>query len=516
MYPAVTVAQMRDAEASAIADVGADALMQRAAAGLANVVGRELRARTGRVYGARVLVLAGPGNNGGDGLFAGVRLARRGVRVDVCATAEQVHERGWAALLAAGARTVSLGEIRMRLAVDAERIRSWLASYDLVIDAILGIGGRPGLRPPLDSLAAEIVASGTPVVACDLPSGLSADLPFEAKPNHHAARSRSIQNFQDGSCDFAQDDDSHGSVNPRVGHLPADVTVTFGERKLCHVVEPARSACGRVEVVDIGLGRAPADVLAWEPSDVAAAWPVPGAVAHKYSRGVVAVDTGSQRYPGAAVLSVLGAVHAGAGLVRFAGPDALAPRVIDAAPNVVVGDGRADARLLGCGWGERAYGAGVVAAAVASGVPLVVDADALRCLPARLHPDVLLTPHAGELARLLGCDRAEIERDPLAAVRAAVERFDATVLLKGATQLVQTPGTPTAVAVPGPAWTAQAGSGDVLAGMCGALLAAGLRPAQAALTAASVQALTAAAHPGPVPPQELAREFAGTVTALVT
>ena len=461
MYPAVTVAQMRDAEASAIAVVGEDALMQRAAAGLVSVVLRELRERRGRVYGARVLVLAGPGNNGGDGLFAGVRLARRGVRVDVCATAEQVHERGWAAVLAAGGRTVSLGGVRA-------------GSYDLVIDAILGIGGRPGLRPPLDALAAQIVASGVPVVACDLPSGLSADLPSGMSS----------------------------------AHLPADVTVTFGERKLCHVVEPGRSVCGRVEVIDIGLGETPAELLVWEARDVAAVWPVPGPAAHKYTRGVVGIDTGSERYPGAALLSVSGAVHAGAGMVRFTGPDALATRVVDAFPNVVLGDGRLDARVLGCGWGDRVFGAGVVAAAVASGVPLVLDADALRFLPEKLHQDVLLTPHAGELARLLDCGRSEVEDDPVAAVRAAVERFDATVLLKGATQFVLAPGGgPVGVAVPGPAWTAQAGSGDVLAGVCGALLAAGLPPVDAALAAASVQALTATVHPGPVPPQELARRL---------
>ena len=118
---------------------------------------------------------------------------------------------------------------------------------------------------------------------------------------------------------------------------------------------------------------------------------------------------------------------------------------------------------------------------------------------------VVPTPHAGELAALLGASRDEVAADPVAAVRAAAERTGCTVLLKGASQFVATPGDARVwIAVPGPAWTAQAGSGDVLAGICGTLLAAGLPPVKAALAAASVQALTASAHPGPMPPHELA------------
>ena len=213
------------------------------------------------------------------------------------------------------------------------------------------------------------------------------------------------------------------------------------------------------------------------------------------------------------MLACTGAVRAGAGMVRFTGAAEVAGRVLDALPNVVIGDGRVQARVMGCGWGERTYGNGVIAAAVESGVPLVVDADGLGYLPARLHENVLLTPHAGELARLLGCGRDDVEADPLAAVREAAGRFGATMLLKGATQLVASPGGRVRVAVPGPAWTAQAGSGDVLAGVCGALMAAGLSAGDAALAGASLQAMTAAAHPGPRPPQELAELFVETIGA---
>jgi NAD(P)H-hydrate repair Nnr-like enzyme with NAD(P)H-hydrate dehydratase domain len=128
---------------------------------------------------------------------------------------------------------------------------------------------------------------------------------------------------------------------------------------------------------------------------------------------------------------------------------------------------------------------------------------------------VLLTPHAGELARLLELDRAAVAADPIGAVRAAVRRYGTTVLLKGATQYASGPGDDRVhLAVPGPAWTAQAGSGDVLAGICTTLLAAGLSPLAAAVCGASIQAMTAEGHPGPYPPQDLAHMLPETIAAL--
>jgi ADP-dependent NAD(P)H-hydrate dehydratase / NAD(P)H-hydrate epimerase len=221
-------------------------------------------------------------------------------------------------------------------------------------------------------------------------------------------------------------------------------------------------------------------------------------------------------YPGAAVLSAAGAVGAGAGMVRYLGPLPVAPRVLDRFPNVVVGQGRVQALVVGSGWGER-KDTGVVTRALKAGVPMVVDADALRHLPSRGgHAAVVLTPHAGELARLLGLQRAEVESDPLTAVRTAAARTGCTVLLKGATQYVATPGeTRVWLAVPGPGWSAQAGSGDVLAGACGALLAAGLAPIEAALAAASIQAMTAGRYPGPLPPQAIAERMVNVVGGIV-
>ncbi len=488
MLHGYTVAQIRQAEAQAFTRVGPDALMQRAATALAAVILRRLRgpegwsrssgpvathrqARppgVGRAYGARVLLAVGSGNNGGDALLAGAILARRGVRVTAWRTGSGVHRGGWTAFLAAGGREV-----------DAATALRDLARQRWVVDGVAGLGSRPGLAPEVARLASACRAQGVPVVAVDLPSGLPPEPPFVASD-----------------------------------HFRSALTVTFGGLKLCQLLEPARSACGTVELVDLGLDLPGPVVSQGEVADLVAAWPVPDARSDKYSRGVVGLDTGSARYPGAAVLTAAGAVGAGAGMVRYLGPAEVAGRVLDRFPNVVAAPGRVQALVLGSGWGDR-DDAGAVARAVASGTAVVVDADGLRHLPERGHPGVLLTPHAGELARLLGSRRGQVEADPLAAVRAAVAGTGCTVLLKGATQYVATPGDDRVwLAVPGPAWTAQAGSGDVLAGICGTLLAAGLGPGAAALAGAGSQALAAGRHPGPVPPQDLARQICPAVEEL--
>ena len=466
---AFTVEQVRRLEARAMQEVPEGALMQRAAAGLAVVVAAELAGRRGRVYGARVLVLVGPGNNGGDALWAGARLARRGVRVVAVSVLGTPHAEGLAALLAAGGRL-------LEGSVPAD-----LGGYDLALDGILGIGGRPGLPQHVADLVARLDAAGVPVVAVDLPSGVAADT---------------------------------GAVPGSA--VQADVTVTFGVVKVCHLLEPARSRTGRLVLVDIGLDPSTEtpEIDAWDVDRVADAWPWPAQRSDKYAKGVVGVDSGSETYPGAGIMATYGAVHGGAGMVRFLGPESAHAVLTTNLPNVVFAPGRVQAHLLGSGWGDRPDGAQAVAEAVASGVPGVLDADGIGHRPERLPGSWLLTPHAGELARLLGVERSVVENDPLAAVRAGVERTGATVLLKGSTQLVARPGVTTVeLAVPGPAWTGQAGSGDTLGGLCAAVLAAGRPAHEAAVLAASLQAVTAAAHPGPLPPHVLAERCADQLGA---
>lgn len=254
---------------------------------------------------------------------------------------------------------------------------------------------------------------------------------------------------------------------------------------------------------------------AFTVAELAACWPVPGIHDHKYTRGVVGIDAGSPRYPGAGLLAVAGAMGAGPGMVRYLGgtPGQL---VIARHPSVVLVDGQVQALVLGPGWGTRADAGERLERGLERGVPTVIDADALRRLPQPLPPRCLLTPHAGELALLLGVARREVEADPVAAAQQAATSLRATVLLKGGVQPVASPDGEVRCALPGPAWSAQAGSGDVLAGVCGTLLAAGLGPHLAALAAASLQALAATRFPGPWPPQRQAERFPGVVAELVS
>lgn len=458
MYSVYSVAEIRRAEEATGELLASGELMQRAASGLAQAIADELSDdRAGGIRGRSVLLAVGPGNNGGDALYAGVRLLRRGVRVTAWRTSDSVHGDAWAAFVGSGGRVC-----------DAVGALELLVDTDLVVDGVLGIGGRGGLRGAVAVFAQACADTGSRVVAVDLPSGLEGD------------SSRAFPSFH------------------------ANLTVTFGGRKACQVLQPAAAACGRVVVVDIGLDLADPLLAGWEASDVAARYPWPGARSDKYSRGALGIDTGSATYPGAAVLSSLGAVYGGAGFVRYLGGASAA--VVAALPNVVTAAGRVQAWLLGSGWGERGDAADVVAARLADGLPTVLDAEAIAALPSGLgRADVLLTPHAGELARLLDVSRDEVESDPVGAAQRAASRTGCTVLLKGATQYVAEPSGRVTVAVGGPAWTAQAGSGDTLAGICGAMLAAGRSAREAALLGASLQAITARNFPGPRPPQDLIR-----------
>ena len=467
MLRAYGVETIRRAEEETMARVGDDTLMQRAASGLAAAVARDAVRLCGKVYGTKIMILVGPGNNGGDALFAGARLARRGAALIAVSCLGTPHERGLAALRAAGGRMIDIADLRERGTRRPET--------DIAIDGVLGIGGRPGLPQEVARLARVLGAHAIPTIAVDLPSGVATDT--GAVPGESFAATR---------------------------------TVTFGELKPCHLIEPARQRCGEIELVDIGLDDIPVGtgelrLRQWELDDLVTRWPYPDARSDKYSRGVVGIDTGSDTYPGAAIMTVYGAVHAGAGMVRFLGADRPAQIIGHQLPNVVFGPGRVQAHLYGSGWGERRDGAGVLQKALESGLPTVVDADGLRYLPEELPRHWLLTPHAGELAALLGEERSWVMENPVRAVRAAVARTGATVLLKGATQLVTWPGSDgVEIALPGPGWTGQAGSGDVLGGMCAALMAAGLPAYTAAMLAASLQAHTATRHPGALPPTRIA------------
>ncbi|MFD5724216.1 NAD(P)H-hydrate dehydratase [Streptomyces sp. NPDC127036] len=447
MRTAYSVETVRAAERELMARLPEGALMQRAAAGLAAACADLL----GRVYGSRVVLLVGSGDNGGDALYAGARLARRGAGVTAVLLApDRTHPGGRAALLRAGGTTAA-----------PDTAEPLLRRADLIVDGIVGIGGKGGLRPDAARLAELADASRAAVVAVDLPSGVEADT---------------------------------GEVLGDA--VRADLTVTFGTHKPGLLVDPARGYAGSVHLVDIGLDLPEqADLEALQHADVAARLPRPGAASDKYRRGVVGIAAGSARYPGAAVLAVSGALRGGAGAVRYVGPAAGA--VIARFPETLVSGegpakaGRVQAWVVGPGIGDDATS---VAEVLAADVPVLVDADALRLadqetVRARSAP-TLLTPHAGEAAALLGVAREAVEEARLASVRELAGLYGATVLLKGATTLVAGPvGGPVRVNATGTAWLATAGSGDVLSGLAGSLLASGLSALDAGSVAAYLHGL---------------------------
>ncbi len=462
MRRAHTVEQVRAAEAELLATLPDGALMQRAAAGLAYAVLDLL----GSAYGRRVLLLVGSGDNGGDALYAGVLLARRGCAVEAWLLSERVHEDGLSAFRSAGGVVCPSASPATRSGTRP----------DVVVDGIVGIGGRPGLTP--EAVAALALVEGVPMVAVDVPSGVDVD-----------------SGVLDGP------------------HVSADVTVTFGTHKVAHLVHPAAGACGAVQLIDIGLALPAAAVEALQPTDVAALLPRPSDDAHKYTRGVVGIRAGSEQYPGAALLCVAGASVGLAGMVRYVGDASVADRVRTAHPEVV-GEGRVQAWAVGSGGGEGAREA--LAAAVADGVPLVVDADALAHVDGPLGVPAVLTPHAGELAAMTGADRADIEARGLFHARAAAEKYDAVVLLKGRHTLVAAPAGKVRVTTTGVPWLATAGAGDVLTGLVGALLAAGLEPYDAASVGSWLHGATAtlASRGGPLVAGDVAHNLPEVVRLL--
>ncbi|MBD1544158.1 NAD(P)H-hydrate epimerase [Arthrobacter sp. IA7] len=444
MISAYTGTQIREAE-KPLLDSGMGAvLMQRAARGMANAAIAELRSRGRRLYGSSVVVLAGKGNNGGDGLFAAAHLAGRGMRTTAVLASATAHPDGLAAFRRAGGRVLALTD------ANAGELAALAGRADVVFDALLGTGAQGGLRGATAELVSQLAASTRGlVVACDVPSGVDADTGEAAGPV-----------------------------------LPADITVTFGGAKAGLLADPGADFAGRVEVVRIGIE----DSLPWpalrrlEAADLAVLLPRPSRRAHKYSRGVLGVVAGSPAYPGAAVLACRGALAAGVGMVRYVGPPEVADLIRHSCPEVVCSTGtvaetHVQGWLVGSGMdGKDEEEMQRVRDAVDSGLPTVADAGALPVLPDVLAPQVVLTPHAGELATLLqrlgaDLDREAVEASTLAAVRRAAGLTEATVLLKGASTLVASPYQDFYSQSEGTPWLATAGSGDVLAGIIGALLA---------------------------------------------
>lgn len=419
------------------------ALMAQAATGLAHISRTWLEQTCGAVAGSRVVVLAGSGNNGGDAIYAGAWLARRGAAVTVVALSERVHELAVASLRRAGGRVIAVDDA-------ATAGVTAVVGADLVLDGIVGLGGSGALRGP--AVALSQAAQGR-TIAVDIPSGVDPDT---------------------------------GAVADAEACVTAEITVTFGVLKPGLWLPPGRSHAGVVHLVDIGLHpvmtQAP---TAFEVMDLATAGayvPQPTATDDKYTRGVVGVVAGSAMYPGAGILCTGAARLGGAGMVRYAG--AAVESVVTRWPEVVpayegpAAAGKVQAWVVGPGAGTDTAATVRLQEALASDVPVLVDADGitvvardrqLQAAVAQRSAPTLFTPHEGEFARLGGDLNDAGGR--VAAVAALAKRLAATVLLKGATTVVVAPDGSATVSTSGPPALATAGSGDVLSGLAGSMLA---------------------------------------------
>ena len=466
----VTVDQMQALEeASAKAGVSTDDLMEKAGLAVADRAIEQL----GSPRGERVLVLVGPGNNGGDGLVAARHLHQHGARVQVYLCAPR--NRPDAKLDTAEERGVPLGGIEND--PHLVLLQRQLDARPLVIDAVLGTGKARPIEAPLKDILGIVDAArkehGVSVLAVDLPTGLDAET---------------------------------GAVDPYCAG--ADITVALGHPKIGHITFPGASVTGRLEIVDIGIPPGLDTEVSLElitSEQVARLLPERPPDAHKGTFGRVLVVAGSRNYVGAGVLASSGAYRAGAGLVTLATPESvypiaaaklteatflplveteaggIAPQAVSQVHQVL---GEYACLVIGCGLGQDdgtgMFIQGVLQDDATADIPALIDADALNYLSQttdwhkELKPRAILTPHPGEMARLTGQTAADIQKRRLEAARESAKEWGQVVVLKGAYTVIASPEGLTRVSPFANPGLASGGTGDVLAGVIGGLLAQGL------------------------------------------
>lgn len=482
----VTAAQMLALEAAAVeAGISERELME--AAGLA--AAQEAWMSVGAIEQRPVLVLVGPGSNGGDGLVAARRLAEMGGDVTTYLLRPRDDaDAVWQAAVAAGVPAV--------LEADDdgfERLDELLASAACILDALLGTGTSRAIEGPLAEILLRLAAVRTrpaapQIIALDLPSGVDADT---------------------------------GGLDPAT--VEADITVAFGYPKVGLFTMPARRAGGRIIPVDIGIPAGASAQLPYEEIDfrqTQAIMPPRPAEAHKGTFGRVVVAAGSRRYPGAARLAAEAAARSGAGLTVLAAPESIQPLLVSGLPDVVHeplpstdgaldGEaarallrvaGEADAMLVGPGLslnaGTREFVRSLLdgMGGIEDAPPLVLDADALNVLAEndgwheRLSVTRVLTPHPGEMARLTGSTTTEVQADRLQHATDYARQTSSVVVLKGACTIVAAPDGRARISPAANPMLATAGTGDVLAGLIAGLIAQGVEPYDAASAAVYMHA----------------------------
>jgi hydroxyethylthiazole kinase-like uncharacterized protein yjeF len=415
-FPILTAAEMRAAEQRAIdGGVSVETLMERAGAAIAEAVWRI-------AGGSEVLILCGPGNNGGDGYVAARLLKERGCHVRVAASAPAKAE--------AARKAASRWDGPVEPLAEAKKAT-------VIVDALFGTGLTRALDPATAEAFAGLCNAAHRRVAVDLPSGTATD---------------------------------DGAVLGAVPHF--ELTIGLGALKPSHLLLPAAELCGQVAVADIGLGAITAPLHRIARPALAA----PGHKANKYSRGKLVVLAGDMS--GASQLAALAGQRSGAGYVELLGAEGNAPPhalVRRAWSMKAIDDDRIAAIVVGPGLGRGRAARERLDTALATGKPLVLDAGALTLIGRGRHDRIaghILTPHWGEFVRMFG----DSEQDRLTQARAAARKSGAIVLLKGADSIVAHPDGRAAIAALAPSWLASAGTGDVLAGIVGGLLASGVEP----------------------------------------
>lgn len=475
MLPVLLPSKMQEADRRTIeGGTPSSVLMERAGHAVATVAARFLQG----AYGRRVLVLAGKGNNGGDGLVVARKLHRMGALVRIALAEPPKSLRG---------DPLEMYERLVPLALpvgtpSGEIIQKVASRSDLVVDALFGTGFRGAASGLIGDWIDAANRAGAPVIAVDIPSGL---------------------------------DGTDGSV--RGPAISATLTVALQALKCGHLLGEGPRLCGEIEVVDIGVEVRDDDACAFVPEapDVAEAIPRRPLDAHKWSAGSVCVVGGSAGMSGAAVMAARSALRAGAGMVALALPRSVQKMVAPSAPELVTRpleetpDGaisevafeavaqmarRYDVLAVGPGMGRDPSTGGLVKRILAeTDCPVVLDADGLNLLGRDAYREIgereaptVLTPHPAEMARLLGTDAATVDRERLAVASEVAAKWECVVLLKGPRTIVAGPeGTPI-VNVTGTPALATAGTGDVLTGIVAALIAAGAKPTGAAMAAAYV------------------------------
>ena len=468
----VTSAEMRALDEWTIAHgTPGHVLMERAGRGATRVLRARLKPR------GPVLVVCGKGNNGGDGFVVARLLRRARVPVEVWLVARENEVRGDATRMLAAWKKVRGATHAVCNTADVARLRARLGRSGAIVDALFGTG----LNSPVEGIAGEVIAavnaSGAPVLAVDMPSGLSAD-----------------------------------TGQPLGVTVRATATATFGFAKVGHTIHPGLELSGALEVIDIGIPRAGVEAIAprtelLEARALGAALVPRPRDAHKGGFGHVLVIAGGRGKSGAALLAATAVLRAGAGLATLALPATLQPVLDGWVPELMtealpdagdgtstLADGAALRRLLGgraavvCGpgLGVSAGTRQLVAALLqAATVPVVLDADGINVVAGSAslrerHAPTIVTPHPGEMARLAGTDTAAVQGDRLAAARRLAHDQAVIVVLKGARTIVAHPDGRAAINPTGNPGMATGGMGDVLAGAIGGLLAQGLEPFTAA------------------------------------